>query len=226
MPIELIPNIPKEVVDSAHRGDLVLFVGAGVSRLVGMPSWEEFALIPNSSHQNNYPNVIKKHIQRNPSTNKTLKLNNNSKSSYSHSNLNGIKTAQKKREKIIGNSFVVIFLVFMLLAVIIMGSEYFLALHDKIKSIKDNLVNNGKKLSKKTQSAYQNYIAQSNFFITKVVFSLIIASLTIFLLSYLIPAGDNFDIIVSSKGEAIKIDKRTGKLWSIKDGKEQEISNK
>lgn len=37
------PPIPPEVVLAAKRGELVLFVGAGLSRLVGMPSWDEMA---------------------------------------------------------------------------------------------------------------------------------------------------------------------------------------
>jgi hypothetical protein len=44
-PIDLreVPNPPSEVIDAASDGDLVLFVGAGVSRLLNLPSWEGFA---------------------------------------------------------------------------------------------------------------------------------------------------------------------------------------
>lgn len=37
------PPIPPEIVDAAQDGSLVLFIGAGISRLVGGPSWDEFA---------------------------------------------------------------------------------------------------------------------------------------------------------------------------------------
>lgn len=39
---ETIP-LPKEVSDAAIEGKLIFFVGAGVSRLAGYPSWSEFA---------------------------------------------------------------------------------------------------------------------------------------------------------------------------------------
>ena len=39
---ELIP-VPKEVREAAERGNLVLFVGSGVSQRMGLPSWAEFA---------------------------------------------------------------------------------------------------------------------------------------------------------------------------------------
>lgn len=38
-----IPSIPSEVEMAANECSLVIFVGAGVSRLVGCPSWDEFA---------------------------------------------------------------------------------------------------------------------------------------------------------------------------------------
>ena len=38
-----IPRIPFEVKVAASEGNLVIFVGAGVSRLMGCPSWGEFA---------------------------------------------------------------------------------------------------------------------------------------------------------------------------------------
>jgi hypothetical protein len=37
------PTLPKEVEIAALSGQLVTFVGAGVSRLVQCPSWEDFA---------------------------------------------------------------------------------------------------------------------------------------------------------------------------------------
>lgn len=42
-PISLLPDIPEGLVDAATRGVLVPFVGAGVSRLAGCPSWIQFA---------------------------------------------------------------------------------------------------------------------------------------------------------------------------------------
>ena len=38
-----IPDIPPEIQQAALNGDLVLFVGAGVSMLVGLPSWSDLA---------------------------------------------------------------------------------------------------------------------------------------------------------------------------------------
>lgn len=38
-----LPNVPQELVTAAESGMLVVFIGAGVSRLVGCPSWHGFA---------------------------------------------------------------------------------------------------------------------------------------------------------------------------------------
>jgi hypothetical protein len=45
MPAELlsIPEVPKGLREAAIRGNLILFVGAGASRLAGCPGWDEFA---------------------------------------------------------------------------------------------------------------------------------------------------------------------------------------
>ena len=37
------PIVPEELVDAAASGMLVVFIGAGISRLVGCPSWDGFA---------------------------------------------------------------------------------------------------------------------------------------------------------------------------------------
>ncbi len=39
-----IPDIPKEILKASSNGNLVVFIGAGVSRIIGCPSWEQFAL--------------------------------------------------------------------------------------------------------------------------------------------------------------------------------------
>ena len=38
-----IPSLPTEIIEAAEDGQLVLFLGAGASRLVGCPSWEGLA---------------------------------------------------------------------------------------------------------------------------------------------------------------------------------------
>ncbi len=42
--IEEEPSIPTEIFEAASSGKLVLFIGAGVSRIIGCPSWENLAL--------------------------------------------------------------------------------------------------------------------------------------------------------------------------------------
>jgi hypothetical protein len=43
--IEEIPRIPPKILEAAAAGRLVVFVGAGVSRIIGLPSWKEFSLL-------------------------------------------------------------------------------------------------------------------------------------------------------------------------------------
>jgi len=43
MKIPKLPEIPDNIKDAATQGKLIIFVGAGVSRLLGCPSWTEFA---------------------------------------------------------------------------------------------------------------------------------------------------------------------------------------
>jgi len=53
VPIEAFPELSSEVENAARSGELVVFVGAGISRLVDCPSWDQFAdrvltqLVPN-----------------------------------------------------------------------------------------------------------------------------------------------------------------------------------
>lgn len=41
--IKDIPDVPPEVFKAAKNGKLLIFIGAGVSRIVGCPSWNELA---------------------------------------------------------------------------------------------------------------------------------------------------------------------------------------
>ncbi len=41
--IRLIPKIPPKIIDAVKKEDLVVFFGAGVSRIIGCPSWQGFA---------------------------------------------------------------------------------------------------------------------------------------------------------------------------------------
>jgi len=41
--IKDIPEIPDEITNAAKNGELILFLGAGVSRIIGSPSWKELA---------------------------------------------------------------------------------------------------------------------------------------------------------------------------------------
>jgi hypothetical protein len=42
--IEEVPSVPPEILEAASSGRLVVFIGAGVSRIIGCPSWKEFAI--------------------------------------------------------------------------------------------------------------------------------------------------------------------------------------
>lgn len=37
------PDVPKEILDAASNGKLIVFIGAGISRLFGLPSWDYLA---------------------------------------------------------------------------------------------------------------------------------------------------------------------------------------
>lgn len=41
--LKQIPNLPNEIIEAANTGNLVLFIGAGISRMAGHPSWDGFA---------------------------------------------------------------------------------------------------------------------------------------------------------------------------------------
>jgi len=43
--IKDIPDIPNRIFEAVKNGRLVIFIGAGVSRIIGCPSWREFALL-------------------------------------------------------------------------------------------------------------------------------------------------------------------------------------
>jgi len=38
-----LPDVPPEIENAAQSGELVVFVGAGISRLINCPSWDGFA---------------------------------------------------------------------------------------------------------------------------------------------------------------------------------------
>ena len=38
-----IPPIPDQILEAASNGKLIVFIGAGVSRLLGYPSWQNLA---------------------------------------------------------------------------------------------------------------------------------------------------------------------------------------
>jgi len=42
--IEEVPSVPPEILEAASSGRLVVFIGAGVSRIIGCPSWKELAI--------------------------------------------------------------------------------------------------------------------------------------------------------------------------------------
>ena len=42
--IKKTPDIPDRILSAASSGRLVVFIGAGVSRIIGCPSWQDFAL--------------------------------------------------------------------------------------------------------------------------------------------------------------------------------------
>ena len=37
--------VPAAILEAAAAGKLIVFVGAGVSRIIGCPSWKQFALL-------------------------------------------------------------------------------------------------------------------------------------------------------------------------------------
>lgn len=40
-----IPDVPNDILKAAADGKLVIFIGAGVSRIIGCPSWKKFAVL-------------------------------------------------------------------------------------------------------------------------------------------------------------------------------------
>jgi hypothetical protein len=43
VPFSSSPEVPEEVENAAQSGELVVFVGAGISRLINCPGWDAFA---------------------------------------------------------------------------------------------------------------------------------------------------------------------------------------
>ena len=38
-----IPKLPEQIIDAVNRDTLAIFIGAGVSRIIGCASWEKLA---------------------------------------------------------------------------------------------------------------------------------------------------------------------------------------
>ena len=43
--VKEIRDVPSQIFEAAKNGKLVVFIGAGVSRIIGCPSWKEFSLL-------------------------------------------------------------------------------------------------------------------------------------------------------------------------------------
>ena len=43
IPIELSPKLPQGIIDAYERRELVIFIGAGISRLMGCQGWDDMA---------------------------------------------------------------------------------------------------------------------------------------------------------------------------------------
>ncbi len=73
-----IPVIPDAIIEAAQKGKLVIFVGAGVSRLLGSPGWQGFAMgYLDYLYDNDLINHREKEYLKNLSARKIISISKN-----------------------------------------------------------------------------------------------------------------------------------------------------
>lgn len=73
-----IPDINKyeDIIKAAKTGNLIIFVGAGVSRLLGLPSWKDYALelLKNAEEEGVIDSTLFKLLKENEDPKKILTI--------------------------------------------------------------------------------------------------------------------------------------------------------
>lgn len=73
-----IPEIPNGIIEAAQKGKLVIFIGAGVSRLLGSPGWQGFAMgYLDYLYNNDLINHREKEYLKNLSARKIISISKN-----------------------------------------------------------------------------------------------------------------------------------------------------